>query len=280
MTPDTVIQTCYLNKWNDEVGSDQFGVHLLMHYITRGRISNVEVFHAGQGFQLGRYPLHFHNSGNQPDSYISNNAIYDTFNRAVTMHGVWNATIEWNVAYNCMGHNYFIEDAVEEDLLIQYNLAVKTKQSFSLLASDQKAAAFWITNAYNTIQHNHAAGGAQVGFWVNPPPESGHSNADCPPIVRSHCPVFTPVKRWYNNTAHDMGLYGFWIFSQVEHYRFNPSTSDCRPTWPPGNGLFENGKFWNCLRGAEIADSGDNVKLKNFIAASHSCNNGILCVSH
>ena len=266
---ENAIQTCYLNKWNDEVGSDQFGVHLLMHYITRGRLSNIEVFHAGQGFQLGRYPLHFHNSGNQPDSYISGNGIHDTFNRAVTMHGVWNATVEWNVAYNCMGHNFFIEDAVEEDLLIQYNLAVKTKQSTSLLSSDQKATAFWITNAYNTIQHNHAAGGAQVGFWVNPPPESGHANADCPPIVRSHCPIFTPVKRWYNNTAHDMGLYGFWIFSLVAGKAFNPSTSDCRPTWPPGNGLFELGKFWNCQRGAEVADGGDNIKLQDFIVANN-----------
>ena len=146
---------------------------------------------------------------------------------------------------------------------------MKTLPSFSLLASDQKATAFWITNTFQTFQHNHAAGGAQVGFWVNPPPESGHANADCPPIVRSHCPIFTPVKKWYNNTAHDMGLYGFWIFSQVEGIKFNPSNEDCQPTWPPGNGLFEKGTFWNCQRGAEIADAGDNVQLKDFMVANN-----------
>ena len=263
------IQNCYLNKWNDEVASDEFGAHLLLHYITRARLSHIEVFHAGQGFQLGRYPLHFHNSGNQPDSYISNNAIHDTFNRAITMHGVWNATIEWNVAYNCMGHNYFIEDAVEEDLLIQYNLAVHIKPSFSLLTSDQRATGFWITNTYNTIQHNHAAGGAQVGFWVNPPEESGHANADCPPIVRSHCPVYTPVKRWFNNTAHDMGLYGFWVFAMQNRAYYRPSTADCMPTWPPGNGVFERGIMWNCDRGAELAIVGNNVWMKNFIVANN-----------
>ena len=58
-----------------------------------------------------------------------------------------------------MGHNYFIEDAVEEDLIIQYNLAIHTKPSFSLLTSDQRPTSFWITNTFNTIQHNHAAGG-------------------------------------------------------------------------------------------------------------------------
>ena len=76
---------------------------MILHYIKRARISHLEVTQAGQGSQLGRYPLHFHNSGNQPDSYISNNGIHTTFNRAVTMHGVWNATVEWNVAYKCKG---------------------------------------------------------------------------------------------------------------------------------------------------------------------------------
>ena len=66
---------------------------MLLHYIQRARISHLEVFQAGQGFQLGRYPLHFHNSGNQPDSYISYNGIHGTFNRAVTMHGVWNDAV-------------------------------------------------------------------------------------------------------------------------------------------------------------------------------------------
>lgn len=263
------IQSCYENKWGDEVGSDQFGAHFILHYIQRARISHMEVFHAGQGFQLGRYPLHFHNSGNQPDSYISYNGIHHTFNRAVTTHGVWNATVEWNVAFNCMGHNFFIEDAVEEDLIIQYNLAIKTKPSNSLLNSDQKATAFWITNTYNTIQHNHAAGGVQMGFWVNPPEESGHANADCPPLVQSHCPVFTGVKKWYNNTAHDMGLYGFWVMTLIEGSSYRPSTTDCAPSWPPGEAIFERGIFWNCLRGAEFALVGDNIWMKDFIVANN-----------
>ena len=185
------------------------------------------------------------------------------------MHGVWNATIEWNIAYNCMGHNFFIEDAVEEELIIQYNLAMRTKPSYSMLNSDQKAAGFWITNTGNIIQHNHVAGGAQNGFWVNPPPISGHANADCPPIVSSHCPIYTPVRKWFNNTAHDMGFYGFWIFSLDPKANYNPSNADCQATWPPGNGLFERGIFWNCLRGAELADGGDNIKLKNFVVANN-----------
>ena len=87
---------------------------------------------------------------------------------------------------SCEGHNFFIEDAVEEDNIIQYNLAISTRPSNSLLNSDQRATAFWITNAYNTIQHNHAVGGAQTGFWVNPPSVSGLllNNIDiCPQIT-------------------------------------------------------------------------------------------------
>ncbi|CBY36829.1 unnamed protein product, partial [Oikopleura dioica] len=266
---ESATQTCFQNKWGDEVGSDEFGSHLIMHYIVRGRIRNIEVFHAGQGGQLGRYALHFHNSGNQPESYIASNSIHDTFNRAVTMHGVWNATIEWNVAFRCKGHNFFIEDAVEEDLIIQYNLAMMVKPSQSLLNTDQKATGFWITNTYNTIQHNRVAGSAQMGFWVNAPSVSGHANADCPPIVRSHCPIFTPVKTWYNNTGHDIGLYGFWVFTTEESVAYAPSTIDCQETWPPGEAIFEKGTFWNCKRGMEFAKVGDNVKVKDFTVANN-----------
>jgi hypothetical protein len=35
-----------------------------------GRFSNVEVRHAGQGFRLGRYPVHFHMIGEVRNSFV------------------------------------------------------------------------------------------------------------------------------------------------------------------------------------------------------------------
>ena len=37
--------------------------------------------------------------------------------------------------------------------------------SLTLLQSDTSVASYWITNPYNTVRGNHAAGGEFYGFW-------------------------------------------------------------------------------------------------------------------
>ena len=101
-----------------------------------GRIENIELTDVGQAFKLGRYPIHFHMSGNVQGSYIRNNAIHQTYNRGVTIHGVYYLAIQNNVIYNSMGHSVFIEDAIETNNLIEGNLVVDTRRSWSLLNTD------------------------------------------------------------------------------------------------------------------------------------------------
>lgn len=101
-------------------------------------------------FFKGRYPIHFHMSGRVSGSYVRGCAIHHTFNRAVTVHGVTGLLVEHNVAYNVKGHGYFIEDGIETENTIQYNLGVFVRSSSSLLNTDISAATFWVTNPNNT----------------------------------------------------------------------------------------------------------------------------------
>lgn len=57
-------------------------------------------------------------------SYIRGNSIHNTYNRAVTFHGVHYLRVMYNVAYKTMGHTFFIEDAVETKNYIVGNLAL------------------------------------------------------------------------------------------------------------------------------------------------------------
>jgi hypothetical protein len=51
------VMTCFLGRYGDEVGTDEFGGHIMVHGMgkTNGkesvflRLSNVELFHVGQG---------------------------------------------------------------------------------------------------------------------------------------------------------------------------------------------------------------------------------------
>jgi hypothetical protein len=59
-------QTCFQGRFGEEIGSDQFGIQVMLHPpepnkdLAIGRVSYVEFTYAGQAFRLGRYPFHFH----------------------------------------------------------------------------------------------------------------------------------------------------------------------------------------------------------------------------
>jgi hypothetical protein len=109
--------TCFLGRYGPEIGSDQFGATIMMNAAqpnTIGdetviaRISNVELYHMGQSFRTGRYPIHFHMIGDSPSSYVSECTIHESFNRAVNIHASNYITVERTVIYNIMGGAFFL----------------------------------------------------------------------------------------------------------------------------------------------------------------------------
>jgi hypothetical protein len=148
-----------------------YGAHIMIHYPEDesciGRLLYTEFYNVGQAFKLGRYPIHFHVIGTVAKSIVKGNAIHQTYNRAVTIHAVSYFTVENNVIYNAMGHNIFIEDAIETKNVVKNNLVVSTVRSWSLLNTDQTPASFWITHPDNTFTGNHAAGSDRYGYWFD-----------------------------------------------------------------------------------------------------------------
>jgi cell migration-inducing and hyaluronan-binding protein len=89
------------------------GGHIMAMPGSEMYVAGVELHRMGQHLQLARYPIHWHLVGDAEGQYIRNSAIHDTFSRCVTVHGTDNLRIENNVAYNNVGHCYFLEDGVE-----------------------------------------------------------------------------------------------------------------------------------------------------------------------
>ena len=191
--------------------TNRYGAHIMLHSVgddsLTGRISYVELTQVGQAFQLGRYPIHFHMIGNVHNSYIRGNAIHHTYNRACTVHGVHYLTIEDNVAFETMGHTFFIEDAAETKNYLKNNLAIKTWRSFSLLNTDQSPASFWITHPDNQFINNHAAGSTNYGFWFDLQVHATGPSAD-----NNICPEYENLGEFSGNVAHSNGKYGLRIF--------------------------------------------------------------------
>jgi len=206
-------------KGDDNSLETEYGATIFMHSPGDDslifRASGMEFRNVGQAFKLGRYALHMHLIGAVHQSYIRNNAVNQSNNRAVAIHGTRYLRIENNAAFETKGHNIFIEDAVETHNIITGNLLTKVVRSMSLLNVDQTPAGSWITNPGNHYRNNHVAGSDRYGYWFDLQEHGMGANADT-----SICPENEKVGHFIGNHAHSTGRYGLRIFHQMIPRKF------------------------------------------------------------
>lgn len=142
-----------------------------------GRIRGIEFRKMGMTNVLGRYPIHYHHCVTGEEGIVSDNSIRDSYWRAVTAHDVFKLLIERNVAFDIIGHAYYLESGVEEENFLMYNFAsfvhaiggpavmqnqfVPSWEAYEDLKvpADRTASGFYISNVYNTVIGNAASGG-------------------------------------------------------------------------------------------------------------------------
>ena len=217
-----------LFRGDPETSNDnQYGANIFLHSsgddTVVGRFSDIELTDVGQAFKVGRYAIHFHMIGAVHKSYAQRVAIHNGFNRAFTIHGTHYLRLLENVVYGVMGHNFFIEDAIETKNIIQGNLAIMTMRSWSLLNTDQTPASFWITHPDNAFIDNHAAGSDRYGYWYDL-----QTNSIGPSASSKVCPENDRVGEFRDNHAHSNGRYGLRIFHNMMPRKFpcSPITYD------------------------------------------------------
>jgi len=196
-------------RGNPASANSLVGGHAMFLSGSRIRIEGTEFKRMGQVGRLGRYPVHFHLFGDASDSYFKNNSIWHSYNRWLTLHGIQNMRVYKNVAYDTLGHGYYLEDGNEVGNRLIKNLGVLARGGVDgnlTTPSDQDASVFWITNPDNHIEGNVAAGGDHSGFWYSLPEHPLGPSFD-PNIW----PRQTPLDVFHNNTAHSVGFAGLYI---------------------------------------------------------------------
>ena len=196
-----------------EDGLDRgFGGHLMAMKGSTVRISHTEFDRMGQRGRQGRYPVHFHLAGDASGSYLRGSSIHDSFNRCVTIHGAHNLEIKDNVAYQAVGHCFFLEDGIETGNVLERNLGFGIKRperKDALLPTDVSyigAAVFWITNPDNVLRGNVAAGSEGAGFWIALPEHPTGASA-----TTDVWPRRTPLRVFAGNVAHSSGSDGLHV---------------------------------------------------------------------
>ena len=93
---------------------DGFGGHIMI-MPTAGQITvdGVQLDELGQTGRVGRYPIHWHLSGDNTGDVLRQTSITNSNNRGVTLHGAHNVLVQDVVLHDIHGHGFFMEDAVE-----------------------------------------------------------------------------------------------------------------------------------------------------------------------
>jgi hypothetical protein len=188
-----------------------YGSHLMMTgQVSTGldaTLSYAEFTNCGQPRIIGRYCTHFHMAGEVPNSFVRGISVHNSYARLLTIHGTHYLLVEKNVGFRIQGHNIFVEDGIETNNIIQYNLMISTITSVLMLQSDISVASYWITNPDNTVIYNRAAGGDFYGFWYEIKP-----NPDGPSATPDICPTGMQVGLSSDNIAHSNAMFGLRIF--------------------------------------------------------------------
>ncbi|EGC31281.1 hypothetical protein DICPUDRAFT_156894 [Dictyostelium purpureum] len=196
--------------------TNSFGGHVIVS--GEGQFSGLRLNKMGQKNIKGRYPLHFHLAETVSNSYISDCSVTNSYYRCYTIHGTNNLTVTRNVAFNAMGHCYYLEDGVEMDNTLSYNLGAFVHTIYQSAAgytqygqdfeesdllrqpADVSAGVFYITNAWNTIIGNSASGGwAGFAFPNLPAPIGNHRSV-------AMVPSQYPTKVFEGNSASSSGM--------------------------------------------------------------------------
>lgn len=261
-----------------ESDTNGFGGHVMIMGNGITRIENVEFYRMGQKSRTGRYPVHFHRAGDASGSYVKSSSIHNTYNRCLTIHDTNNVLVEGNVAYNAIGHCYFLEDGAETGNVFERNLGLLTKRpkkGEELLASDiesQGPATFWITNPDNTLRNNAAAGSEGSGYWYALPEQpTGQTDnvAD-----KNIWPRRTPLKEFTGNVAHSNGNTGLFVdrgpsanlVSETTVYKPIANPADLKSASVPANFellAYKNREMATWLRGS-------GLRLTNTIVADNA----------
>ncbi|NET35262.1 MAG: hypothetical protein F6K19_25080, partial [Cyanothece sp. SIO1E1] len=198
------------SKDPDHYARTGYGGHTMYLPNAEVKIEGVEFTELGLSGELGRYPVHFHHTGDAKGSYIKDSSIHHTFQRGLVVHQTDNVLIEGNAIYDTTGHSFYIEDGVETGNRFANNLAMLPRSTPDKVRlgdltmtnqknSGERASAFWITNAGNEFEGNHAVGvPSGQGFWFTGLDHSFESSG----LKHNDPRRKEPIRQFEDNTAH------------------------------------------------------------------------------
>jgi hypothetical protein len=221
LTRRIVIQGANDDDWVNE----GFGSHVMvMGSQSVARVRGVEFRRCGQRRAMGRYPFHWHmlsytstdvngagggeylGDVDAQDHFLEDSSVWDSENRAVTIHATCGVNVDNVYAVDIKGHAFFMEDGSEQRNRIENCFAMGVRDPGSedrIKMHDRLASGFWLTNPDNTIVNNVGSDCSGRGLWNSYAAHCFGQSRNAPVE-----PAYIVVRQFDDNTGHSNAAQG------------------------------------------------------------------------
>jgi len=204
----------------DDFSIGNQGLHIVSHspggYM---KIKRTRVEKCGQRGALGKYCLHFHRKGVCTECEFENNAIEDSHQRGLVIHGTHRSTVKGNVLYTVRGAGIYIEDGNEIENVIQDNVNIchASSQDSKACAApgtdndqadDVQQSGIWVLSVTNSFIGNRVVNHYNALFTQTTafPYGKGSSSFEV-------CTKHSPLGIFKDNVHHSNWRFGFYLDS-------------------------------------------------------------------
>jgi len=189
---------------HSEFHTSQEGFHTMQMHGGVMKISYARLEFCGQRHIHGSYCLHLHLVGKCPECVFQGNAIDDSQQIGITVHGTHDALVDNNVIYNARGQGIYIQDGNEMNNTISSN--VVTCESHSI-CNIMKKTGLYMLGMTNHILYN------RISSYENTVFTQGGGKGEGLASWRV-CTQNTPFGRWKGNVGHAGSRFGLYLNNQ------------------------------------------------------------------
>ena len=182
-------------------------------------IDGIAIDQAGQEGQLGKYPFHWHHTGNTTGQYVRNSVFSHSLNKCISVHVSSGATIENNVGYMSAGHCFYLEhdetsEIRSQENLFRDNLSLETNIPLPkqrVKDYDNLAAGFWVTHPNNRFVGNVAGGAGELDGTANGSAQRDGGNGFWLEITETDKTPKPGLTQFDDNRSHSNSSTAFWV---------------------------------------------------------------------
>jgi len=198
------------------------GLHTMFMGTASYSIKYVKVEKCGQRGILARYCMHFHEAGKCEGCIAQGNAVENSHQRGIVIHGTHITEVSQNILYDVRGAGIYLEDGNELWNNVNYNAIVcpwsfyGPLQGCTIPGTDNREAdtainqaAIWSLDHTNNFVGNRAANNFN-GLFLQPSFQSNGRGFAALQV----CTQFTPLGRLIGNTCHGNGRFGTYFVEQ------------------------------------------------------------------